>query len=333
MIRNIDGTWKKSLVDRKTLRTLVPVVVLGIWSALPMALSQSAKVPSTASPAAQQKAFATPQQAAEALVQAAGAYDLPVLEQILGPDSEDLLSSEDPVRDKNAAADFAALGQEKTQVQVDPKSASRATVLVGDDGWPLPIPLVKKGTQWVFDTKAGRQEILYRRIGSNELDAIQICRGYVDAQKEYALEKHDNAEVNQYAQRIISTPGKQDGLVWYNPDGSLAGPIAEGIAKALQAGYTDKSKPYHGYYFKILKGQGPAAPLGQIDFVVEGAMIGGFALAAAPAEYRVTGVKTFITSYEGIVYQKDLGPDTLAHFRDMQLYNPDKTWTRTDDSW
>ena len=333
MIRNIDGTSNKSLAGRKTLRTLVPVVVFGILSALPMALSQSAKVPSTPSPAAQQKAFATPQQAAEALVQAAGNYDLPVLQQILGPDSEDLLSSEDPVRDKNAAADFAALGQEKTQIQLDPKSASRATVLVGNDGWPLPIPLVKKGTQWVFDTKAGRQEILYRRIGSNELDAIQICRGYVDAQKEYALVKHDNSEVNQYAQRIISTPGKQDGLVWYDPDGSLAGPIAEGIAKALQAGYTDKSKPYHGYYFKILKGQGPAAPLGQIDFVVEGAMIGGFALAAAPAEYRVTGVKTFITSYEGIVYQKDLGPDTLTHFRDMQLYNPDKTWTRTDDSW
>jgi len=323
----------KSLVGRRTLRTLVPVVVLGIWSALPMALSQSAKGPSTPSPAAPQKAFATPQQAAEALVQAAGNYDLPVLQQILGKDSEDLLSSEDPVRDKNAATDFAALGREKTRVQVDPKSASRATVLVGDDGWPLPIPLVKNGEQWVFDTKAGRQEILYRRIGSNELDAIQICRGYVDAQQEYALVKHDNSEVNQYAQRIISTPGKQDGLVWYNPDGTLGGPIAEGIAKALQAGYTDKGKPYHGYYFKILKGQGPAAPLGQMDFVVEGAMIGGFALAAAPAEYRVTGVKTFITSYAGIVYQKDLGPDTLTHFRDMQLYNPDKTWTRTDDTW
>jgi hypothetical protein len=155
----------------------------------------------------------------------------------------------------------------------------------------------------------------------------------VDAQHEYALEKRDNYQVNQYAQKVISTPGKHDGLVWYNDDGSLGGPIAEGIAKALQQGYSDKSKPYHGYYFKILKGQGPAAPLGQMNFVVEGAMIGGFALAAAPADYRVTGVQTFIVGYDGVVYQKDLGPDTLKIFREMQLYNPDKTWTPTNDNW
>ena len=333
MIQDIDAALHKSLVSRKMFRTLVLVVVFGIASALPMALPQSAQAQSAPSPVAQQKTFATPQQAAEALVQAAGSFDLPALDQILGPHSEDLFSSEDPVRDKNAAAEFAAMGREKTQVQLDPKNASRATILVGDDGWPLPIPLVKNSKEWIFDTKTGRQEILYRRIGSNELDAIEICRGYVDAQQEYALVKHDNSEVNQYAQRIISTSGKQDGLVWYNPDGSLGGPIAEGIAKALQAGYTDKSKPYHGYYFKILKGQGPAAPLGQMDFVVEGAMIGGFALAAAPAQYRVTGVKTFIVSYEGIVYQKDLGPDTLKIFREMELYNPGKAWTPTYDNW
>jgi Protein of unknown function (DUF2950) len=315
---------------RKMLRTLLLVVVFGIAAALPRAVPQSGKASSAPSPVAQQKTFATPQQAAEALVQAAGTYDLPALEQILGPHSEDLLSSEDRARDKNAAAEFAAKGREKTEVKVDPKNASRATVLVGDDGWPLPIPLEKRGNEWLFDTKAGRQEILYRRIGSNELDAIEICRGYVDAQEDYSLEKHDNSEVNQYAQRIISTPGKHDGLAWYNPDGSLGGPIAEGIAKALQEGYTDKSKPYHGYYFKILKGQGPATPLGQMNFVVEGAMIGGF---AAPAEYRVTGVKTFIVSYEGTVYQKDLGPDTLKMFKEMALYNPDKTWSPTDDNW
>jgi hypothetical protein len=175
--------------------------------------------------------------------------------------------------------------------------------------------------------------MLDRRIGANELDAIQICRGYVEAQQEYALEKHDGSEVNQYAQKIISTPGKHDGLVWRNPDGSLGGPIAENIADALAQGYSDKAKPYHGYFFKILKGQGPAAPLGKMDFVVEGAMIGGFALAAAPAEYRVTGVMTFIVSYQGIVYQKDLGPDTLKILQDMQLYNPDKSWQPTNDNW
>jgi len=333
MIRDIDAALKKAVVCRKSLLTFLPVLVVGIAAGVLIAAPQSGKASSAPSPVAQQRTFATPQQAADALVQAAGTYDLPALSQILGPDSKDLLSSEDPVRDKSAATEFAAKGREKTEVTVDPKNAGRATVLVGDDGWPLPIPLVKKANEWLFDTKAGRQEILYRRIGSNELDAIEICRGYVDAQKEYALKKHDNSELNQYAQRIISTPGKHDGLVWYNPDGTFGGPIAEGIARALQAGYTDKSKPYHGYYFKILKGQGPAAPLGQMDFLVGGAMIGGFALAAGPAEYRVTGVKTFIISYEGIVYQKDLGPDTLKIFREMELYNPDKTWTRTNDNW
>ena len=333
MIQDIDGASKKALVRSKMLWTLWLVVAIGISAALPIAMSQAGKASSAPAPIAQQKTFATPQAAADDLVQAAGTYDLPALEQILGPHSKDLLLSVDPIRDKNAAAEFAAKGRERTEVKVDPKDANRATVLVGDDGWPLPIPLVRRGNEWLFDTKAGRQEILYRRIGSNELDAIEICRGYVDAQQEYALEKQDNSEVNQYAQRIISTPGKHDGLVWYNSDGSLGGPIAEGIAKALQEGYTNKSKPYHGYYFKILKGQGPAAPLGRMNFVVEGAMIGGFALAAAPAEYRVTGVMTFIVSYEGTVYQKDLGPDTLKIFNEMALYNPDKTWTPTEDNW
>ena len=280
-----------------------------------------------------QKTFATSKDAADAFIQAAGNFDVSALKQILGPDGEVLVSSEDVVRDKNIAAEFAAKARQKTTVEVDPKNPDRAVIVVGNDDWPMPIPIVKRNGVWLFDTKAGRQEMLYRRIGANELDAIQICRGYVEAQEEYALTKHDNSEVNQYAQKVISTPGKHDGLVWRNPDGSLGGPIAEEIADALQEGYTDKAKPYHGYFFKILKGQGPAAPLGKMDFVVEGAMIGGFALAAAPAEYRVTGVKTFIVSYEGVVYQKDLGPDTLKIFKEMELYNPDKSWQPTDDSW
>ncbi len=286
-----------------------------------------------ASSAVQQKTFATPQQAADALIQAAASYDLPVLEGILGPGSEDILSTSDPVRDKNNAVQFAALAQEKHEVIVDAKDAKRATLSVGEQDWPLPIPIIKKQGKWLFDTKAGRQEILYRRIGSNELDAIAVCRGYVEAQNEYALEKHDGATVNQYAQRVISSPGKHDGLVWRNPDGSLGGPVAENIADVLQQGYTDKSQPYHGYFFKILKGQGPAAPMGQIDYVVGGAMIGGFALAAAPADYRVSGVETFLVNQDGVVYQKDLGPNTLEIFRNMELYNPDKTWSATNDDW
>jgi len=282
---------------------------------------------------ASQKTFATPKEAADALVQAAANFDVPALKEILGPDGEDLVSSEDSVQDKNRAAEFVTKAGEKTSVRIDPKNPKRAILSVGSDDWPLPIPIVQREGKWSFDTRTGRDEVLLRRIGANELDAIQICRGYVEAQKQYALEKHDGAEVNQYAQRIISTTGKQDGLAWRNPDGSWGGPVGEGVAKALAQGYSNRSQPYHGYFFKILKGQGAAAPLGKMDFVVNGAMIGGFALAAAPAEYRVTGVKTFIVSYEGTVYQKDLGPDTLRVFKDMQLYNPDKTWTRTDDNW
>jgi hypothetical protein len=329
MIEKIYVMSKTAIVGWRMLRASLLMALFAAASALVLAAGQVASMP----PQSAQKTFATPQQAADALIEAAQSYDLPTLEKILGPESEDLFSSEDPVRDKNTAAEFAAKAAQKNEVTVDPNNAHRAVLSVGEDGWPLPIPIVQKGGNWLFDTQSGRQEILFRRIGSNELDAIEVCREYVGAQHEYALEKYDNAEVNQYAQRVISTPGKHDGLVWRNPDGTLGGPIAEGIAKALEQGYTNKSQPYHGYYFKILKGQGPAAHLGQMDFVVGGAMIGGFALAAAPAEYRVTGVQSFIVSQNGVVYQKDLGPYTLKIFSTMELYDPDKTWRPTNDNW
>jgi Protein of unknown function (DUF2950) len=286
-----------------------------------------------AAPEVEQKGFATAKEAADALVQAATAFDVPSLEAILGPGSEDLVASEDTVQDKNRAIKFAEMAHEKSEIEVDPKNSRRATLSVGNDDWPLPIPMVKRSGKWYFDAKAGREEILLRRIGENELDVLDICRGYIDAQKEYAADKHDGSSLNQYAQRIISTPGKQDGLAWKNADGTWGGPVGEDVAKALEQGYSDKAQPYHGYYFKVLKGQGPAAPMGQIDFVVGGAMIGGFALAAAPADYRVTGVQTFIVSHSGVVYQKDLGPDTLKVFKEMERFNPDKTWHTTDDEW
>jgi Protein of unknown function (DUF2950) len=285
------------------------------------------------SAAQNQELFNSPKDAADALLKAAAAFDVPALKNILGAAGEDLVASDDTVRDKNIAIGFAEQAQRKNSIEFDPKKPDRAILVVGNRDWPMPIPIVKRNGKWLFDTKAGRREMLYRRIGANELDAIQTCRGYDDAQFEYALTKHDGSEVNQYAQRILSSPGKQDGLAWENPDGSLGGPIAEGVADALEEGYVDRTKPYHGYYFKILKGQGPAAPLGKLDFVVGGAMIGGFALVAAPADYRVTGVKTFLVGYQGIVYQKDLGPDTLKIFNQMELYNPDKTWQPTDASW
>jgi len=278
-----------------------------------------------------QQGFIKPEDAAQALVRAADPYDAPALMKILGPDAQDLVASGDPTGDRNRGVEFAKLASEKQSVDLDPKNPARAILSVGNDNWPYPIPIVKKNEKWYFDSKAGRQEILFRRIGENELDAIQICRGFVEAQKEYASEKHDGSELNQYAQRIVSTPGKQDGLAWQDADGTWEGPVGEPIAKALAQGYTPNSPPFHGYYFKVLKGQGPAAPLGQMDFVVEGVMIGGFALAAAPAQYRVTGVQTFIVSHDGIVYQKDLGPDTLKIFKNMDRYNPDQTWDPTED--
>lgn len=314
-------------------RGLFRLAVLLAFPAATIASPQSAQQSARAAVPSAQRQFATPEAALAALVQATSTFDLDALKQILGPDGDAIVSSGDSVSDKNAAAAFAAKAQQKNQVTVDPKNANRAIISVGDDDWPLPIPLKKTSGQWYFDTKAGRQEILFRRIGANELDAIQICRGYVEAQEQYAQEKHDNDQVNQYAQRIISTPGKRDGLAWRNPDGSWGGPVGEGVAKALDQGYSSRTEPYHGYFFKILKGQGAAAPLGAMNFIVNGAMIGGFALAAAPAEYRVTGVKTFIVSYEGIVYEKDLGTDTLNIFKAMEVYNPDKSWKRTDDNW
>ena len=278
-----------------------------------------------------QKGFASPEDAAQALIQAAEGYDLPALLGILGPGSKDLVTSEDPVQDKNRAVTFAMLGRENHSAVADPNHPGRAVLYVGNDAWPLPIPIVNRNGKWYFDSTAGRQEVLFRRVGQNELDAIVVCRGFVEAQKEYALVKHDDSLVNQYAQRVISTPGKHDGLAWQNADGSWGGPVGEDVAKFLAQGYAVGQPPFHGYYFKVLKGQGPAAPLGEMNFVVEGAMIGGFALAAAPAQYRVTGVKTFIVGSDGIVYQKDLGPAGLTTFGNMELYNPDKTWIRTDD--
>jgi hypothetical protein len=287
--------------------------------------------PSSAKPA--QKAFATPKEALDALVQAAADYNVPALLEILGPDGKDLVASEDQIDDRNRAIAFAAQAKVKNQLVTDAKNPDLVTITVGDQTWPLPIPLVKGADGWTFDSKAGREEILRRRIGANELDTITLCRGFDEAQIDYASEIHDDSGVNQYAQKIISTPGKHDGLAWQNPDGTWGGPVGGNVAAAIEASTLERGKPFHGYYYKILKGQGPSARLGQMDYVIDGAMIGGFALVAYPAEYRVTGVQTFMVSYDGVVYQKNLGPDTVKIAQTMELYDPDKSWRRTDDNW
>jgi len=272
------------------------------------------------------KTFETPQQAADALVAAAEQFDERVLKEIIGPGGEDIYLSGEYPQDRQRASDFAAEARKKKSVSMDPQKRNRAFLLVGNEDWPFPVPIIKLGAKWAFDAKAGHEELLHRRIGSNELDAIDICRGYTEAQHEYALQKREGYDVNQYAQRIISTPSKQDGLAWQNPDGSWGGPIGEKIARAIEQGYSGSAEPYHGYFFKILKGQGPAAPLGEMDFVVKGVMIGGFALVAAPAEYGVTGVKSLIVSHDGVVYEKDFGPATLNEFIQMERFNPDRSW-------
>jgi hypothetical protein len=300
----------------------LPILGLLVLARLPRSLRP-------AKPA--QQTFTSAEAAAAALVAAAETFDVAAFQEILGPDGVDLVLTEDEVQDRSQATEWAALARQRLVIVPDLAEPNMATLSVGPDDWPTPIPLVKEGNAWRFDIVTGREEIFLRRIGRNELDAIGVCRNFVEAQHEYASHKRDGARVNQYAQRIISTEGRQDGLAWRNPDGTTGGPLGEEIANAIAEGYSDKGKPYHGYYFKILKGQGPAAPLGEMDFVVQGAMIGGFALVAAPADYEKTGIKTFIVSYDGVVYEKDLGPETLESFRAMERFDPDESWSPVEE--
>jgi hypothetical protein len=278
-----------------------------------------------------QQTFQSAEKAGDALIDAAERFDVRSLMRIMGPQGEDLVLTGEYAQDRERAQEFAAQAREKKHIAVDPKTDTRAYLLVGNEDWPFAVPIVKRNGRWSFDASAGRQELMFRRIGNNELDAIDICQGYVDAQFDFAYRKRQGYEPSQYAQRIISSPGKQDGLAWQSADGTWNGPIGEKIAEAIEQGYNLKAEPYHGYFFKVLKSQGPAAPLGAMDYVVGGVMIGGFALVAAPAEYGETGFKTFMVSHTGVVYEKDLGPATLEEFQKMERFNPDKSWTPVAD--
>jgi hypothetical protein len=310
----------------KLVSAFVTLAILGgvILSSLPLTNAQ------TTAAAAKGKAFDSAQAAADALITAGEQYDEAALSEILGPDSFDIIHTGEPARDKENSQAFAAQARAKMSLEYN-KTKTRANIVVGEDNWPMPVPIVKVGKSWYFDTKSGRNELLLRRVGRNELDAIEICRGYVEAQNEYAVSKKVNG-VNQYAQRIISTEGQQDGLAWKNADGNWDGPIGEKIASAITRGYANRNEPYHGYFFKILKGQGPAAPLGELDYVIKGVMIGGFALLASPAQYRNTGVKSFMVSQDGVVWEKDLGPKTLEMFQSIERFNPDRSWTPVKDN-
>lgn len=276
-----------------------------------------------AAPQDSPRTFPTPQAAAQALVEAAAQNDTAALLKVLGPGGKDIVQSGDAADDKAARTEFAAHARARLQVESDRDNPNRATLVIGDEDWPFPIPLICRNGQWYFDVGNGRVEILARRIGRNELAAIDICRAYVEAQMEYALRVHNSHGLLTYAQQIVSSPGKQDGLYDGAESANLA-PKSFADAAVLQQGMTPA--PYHGYFYHILTSQGPDALEGEMDYVVDGDMIGGFALVAWPAEYGVSGVQTLIVNHRGIVYEKDLGPETDTQARRMTKFNPDKTW-------
>ncbi len=282
--------------------------------------------------ASAQQAFKTPEEAASALVSAAKANDMKAFATVLGPDGDDIVSSGDEVADAETRQKFVAAYDAKHQITME--GDNKAVMVIGQEDFPLPIPLVRKDGTWRFDTTAGREEILARRIGKNELDAIQTSLAYVDAQNDYAEKDRTGAGVGVYAQRIISSPGKKDGLYWPTAQGEDASPLGEFIAEATAQGYRvgGGRTPYHGYYYKILTKQGAAAAGGELEYIVKDKMIGGYALVAYPAEYRNSGVMTFIVNHAGTVFQKDLGPDTAKLAERMTSFNPDKGWEKVSDT-
>jgi hypothetical protein len=278
-----------------------------------------------------QMSFARPDLAVRALIDAAGTGSMADLLKILGPEAKPLVSSGDPVADRQALARFTALYAEANRITS--QSDGHATLLIGKDEWPFPIPLVSAGGAWHFDTAAGKEEILNRRIGHDELSAIEVCRTYVDAQREYASKDRNNNGFLEYAQKFVSSPGKHDGLYWPAAANEEESPLGPLFASAQAAGYSGKSTkaartPYYGYYYKILKAQGDNAPGGAYDYIANGQMIGGFALVAYPAQYDVSGVMTFIVNQDGIVYQKDLGPNTAKIAEKIRRFDPDASWAK-----
>jgi hypothetical protein len=280
-----------------------------------------------------QKAFKSAEEAVKALAKAAKGDDTKALLAILGSSGKELIFSGDEVADKAGREHFIKAFEEMNKLVNE--SETKVILHVGNGDWPFPIPVVKKGDSWLFDTTAGKEEVLNRRVGRNELNAIQVCLAYVDAQREYALKEKDSGKLLEYAQRFISRKGTKDGLYWEAKAGEPQSPLGPLMAKATEEGYTGKRpggkrNPYHGYYYRILKSQGKHASGGEYDYVVNGKMIGGFALVAYPAEYGNSGVMTFIVNQDGILYEKNLGEDTEKIAAAMEKFDPDKTWKKAE---
>jgi hypothetical protein len=278
-----------------------------------------------------QEKYTTPDAAVDALVASAKSGDEKVALVVLGPGGGDIISSGDKVSDDAVRARF--IGSYNTKHEIKMVDDDKATLIMGDNDYPFPIPLVRKAGKWSFDTQAGRIEILARRIGHNELDAIQTALAFVDAEDEYASKDRTGGGVDVYAQHFISQPGKKDGLYWPTEQGEEESPLGELFAQASHEGYlAGHHAPYHGYYYSILARQGPHATGGAVDYVVNGKMIGGYALVAYPDEYRNSGVMTFIVNHSGQVFQKDLGPDTANIAQRMTSFDPDPSWKKVEST-
>lgn len=301
--------------------------------AMLMAMLFLAASAATAQEPATPKSFTSPQQAVTALVAAVKDNSEAGLLAILGPGAEELISSGDQIADRNGRARFLKAYEEKNRIERE--NEDRAVLLVGTKDYPFPLPLVRQSGAWLFDTKAGKEEILNRRIGRNELHTIEVMHAYTDAQREYACMKRqgDGAE---FAQKFTSSEGKMDGLYWPAQQGEAESPFGPLIARATKEGYTGgldnvPPEPYHGYYFKILKAQGGHATGGAFDYVADGKMVLGFALVAYPAKYGASGIMTFIVNQEGVIYEKDLGEETAGTAAAMTSFDPDGTWRRYDE--
>lgn len=323
--RSIPPGRNQAALRAGLLRLAGALLALLLAAGAPVADAQAAG----ARAAARQQDFATPEQAADALAAAWRANSKPALVKIFGPAGAKLVSSGDAVADRNAKARLAAAYDAQHRIVM--LSDEGALLVIGKEGFPFPIPLAKRGAGWVFDTAAGTEEILDRRIGRNELNAIGVCRAYVEAQRDYATRTHTAAGTPEYAMKIASAPGKRDGLYWDAAPGEEQSPLGPLIAAASDEGYGSAGKeqelaPYHGYRFRILTRQGPHAPGKARNYVADGRMTGGYALLAWPAKYGNSGIMTFIVNQNGVVFEKNLGPDTARLARQMTAYDPDRSW-------
>jgi len=328
----VDRVHPSGRLQMNIQKQLIRVAIALAMSYPIVSLAQAAASPPAAKSTVKQKTFASAEEASKALIDAVNAKSVDGLLAVVGPGSSSWLFSGDMVQDANDWKRFLASYNEKHALQ---EKDGRAILEVGNDGWPFPAPIVKKGSTWAFDANEGRAEILYRRIGRNELDAMQTLLAIVDAQREYAATDADKNGFADYAKKFRSSPGKKDGLFWPTQGSEPASPLGPLVAVAAREGYgKSESKsgervPYHGYYYKILTKQGKDAQGGASDYMVGDKLLGGFALVAWPASYRASGVTTFIVNYEGTVYEKDLGANTASTASSMTVFNPDKTWRKS----